>query len=222
MSNLDFSALLLDLDGTVVDSEPTLYDVYCAFLEGFDVPPSRSEFEKIIGPSIPEIVGILKASHALPGTVHDLAECYERKIMERYPQEVSIRPGAVEVLEDAASNGVRTYIVTSALYSVAAPILAQHGLDRLLSGVVTADGISQSKPAPDIYIRGLRAACVEAGEAVAFEDSSSGVQAALGARVRTVLIGGAPLNDDGQRDPRYLGRVDGLQAAWALATRATL
>ncbi len=220
MTGVDFSALLLDLDGTVIDSEPTLHGVYCAFLEGFDVPGSRSEFETMIGPSIPELVGILKAHHNLPGTVDDLAEQYERMISERYPQEVSIRPGAIDVLETAASNDVATYVVTSALHSVAAPILRQHGLDRLLSGLVTADGLSRSKPAPEIYIRALKVAGVEPSGAVAFEDSPSGVQAALGARVRTMLIGRATLNDEESRDPRFLGRVDGLRAAWMLATGA--
>lgn len=100
-----------------------------------------------------------------------------------------LRPGILEYLEDADRLGLRKAIVSSA---------SRHWVDRHLirleraehfDEIVTANrDPARSKPRPTLYIEALERLGVEAGQAIAFEDSPNGVEAAKAAGIFTVAV----------------------------------
>ena len=183
----DSRGLFLDLDGTLADSLGVLRKVYFRFLEKFDLKGSDPEFNQLNGPTVTEIVSILRTRYALPGEESDLSLIYNQFIDEAY-EEVLPLPGAMDVLENAAERGWRLALVTSNLRARAEKWVGRNGFSPLLHAVVSAEEVRRGKPFPDLYEFALsRSGCVVA-DSIALEDSLQGAEAALAAGLRTFVI----------------------------------
>jgi HAD superfamily hydrolase (TIGR01509 family) len=179
--------LFLDLDGTLADSLGGLRRVYFRFLEQFGLKGSDAEFSQLNGPTLTEIVRILRARYALPGEEDVLGFIYNQLIDEAY-EEVLPLPGAMDLLENAAKRGWKLVLVTSNLRERAENWVGRNGFSSLLRTVVSAEEVRQGKPFPDVYELALsRCGCVVA-DSIAVEDSPQGAQAALSAGLRTFVI----------------------------------
>lgn len=175
------AALLLDLDGTLVDSEAIHRRGYAAFFahRGWDVPDlaiftgrrAADVFASEPGPwsgSDPQALH----DEALPFVPHDL------------PTPV---PGARDLVVAAGAAGVPVAIVTSAGPSWVARSLESLTLGRdAISVVVTAEDVVNGKPDPSGYLLACTRLGVAARDTVVAEDSPAGIRAALGAGVRRV------------------------------------
>jgi HAD superfamily hydrolase (TIGR01509 family) len=182
-------ALLLDLDGTVASSLPALERVYRTFLADHGSEGSPEEFRSLDGPSVPEIVERLKKRHALAGDVEDLVTDYRRRVREAYAGAALPAEGALGLLRRATYLGVRVALVTSCPAEVAGAFLVRHGLDRYFEAVVDSAGLPRGKPDPAVYLRALDLLGIAPSDALAVEDSKSGVEAANGAGVRVFAVG---------------------------------
>jgi HAD superfamily hydrolase (TIGR01509 family) len=185
----DSRGLFLDLDGTLADSLGVLRKVYFRFLEKFDLKGSDAEFDQLNGPTMTEIVSILRTRYGLPGEASGLSLIYNQFIDEAY-EEVLPVPGAMDVLENAAKRGWKLALVTSNLQARAGNWVLRNGFSSLLNTVVSAEEVRRGKPFPDLYELALsRTGCVVA-DSIAVEDSPQGAEAALAAGLRTFVIRG--------------------------------
>jgi HAD superfamily hydrolase (TIGR01509 family) len=179
--------LFVDLDGTLADSLGVLRKVYFRFSEEFGLKGSDPEFDHLNGPTVTEIVSILRTRYALPGEASDLSLIYNQFIDEAY-EEVLPLPGAMDVLEQAAKRGWKLALVTSNLRARAENWVGRNGFSSFLRAIVSAEEVQRGKPFPDLYECALsRSGCVVAGS-IAVEDSPQGAQAALAAGLRTFVI----------------------------------
>ncbi|MCZ7587141.1 MAG: HAD family hydrolase [Deltaproteobacteria bacterium] len=181
-------ALLLDLDGTLATSLPVMVASYEAFLGSFGVTPTKDEFDSLNGPSLLEIVRILKERHRLPGAPEDLFARYLSIIENRYPEGVAPADGARELIDKARARGLELALVTSSGRAMASGFLERHGLAPLFDALVTAEDVSSGKPNPECYRVALERLGIVAAEALVVEDSLFGVRAATGAGIRTFAL----------------------------------
>ncbi len=176
------SAFLLDLDGTLVDSEPIHrrgYEAYFAH-RGWDVP----DLTIFTGRRAEDVFATEPGpwSGLDPATV--LAE-----VLRHVPDEAAEAvPGARELIQSAAAAGVRLAIVTSAGPAwVERSLVESLGLSLTsVDAVVTARDVVDGKPHPAGFALACERLGVDPALAVAAEDSPAGVRAALGAGVRRV------------------------------------
>jgi sugar-phosphatase len=177
------AALLLDLDGTLVDSEPIHRAAYRAFFEarGWEVPDlalftgRRAEDVFVVEPG--------------PWAGHD-PEALAREVMAfvHEGEDPHPIPGAAALIEAATRYDVPLAVVTSAgptwvERAVGGALDALHHLEV----VVTAEDVVDGKPDPAGYALACTKLGVEPAEAVAVEDSPAGVRAALDAGVGHVV-----------------------------------
>jgi len=177
------TALLLDLDGTLVDSEPLQREGYRRYFASQDWPlPDLSLFT---GRRAEDVLPTL----AGPWRDHDPLEVARAVSAEvprdRPPGEVS---GAVDLVRTAVRSGVRVAIVTSAGPAWVSRAAGDGlGVLTLVDVVVTADDVVDGKPDP----AGFRLACerlgVDPAGTVAAEDSVAGIRAAVAAGVGHVV-----------------------------------
>jgi len=177
------AALLLDLDGTLVDTEPMHRAAYRAFFEarGWDVP----DLSLFTGRRAEDVF----ATEPGPWVGEDLAALAAEVMALIDPAAVPDPvPGAAALLAEAAQRGVPVAVVTSAgpdwvRRSATGPLAALAEVDL----VVTADDVVDGKPDPTGYELACRRLGVAAGDAMAVEDSPAGVRAAAAAGVGHVV-----------------------------------
>jgi len=175
------SALLLDLDGTLVDSEPLHRRGYRAFLQsrGWDVP----DLSVFTGRRAEDVF----ATEPGPWAGHDPALLLA-EVLPFVPSDPAAPvAGARELLLAAKAAGVPVAIVTSAGPPWVERCLAESldlpgGVDLVVTALDVADG----KPDPAGYALACSKLGVAPADAVAVEDSPAGVRAALCAGVRRV------------------------------------
>lgn len=194
--------VMLDLDGTLCDSLPTMLEVYREFLRTFGVEGSREEFEKLNGPSLREIVRYLREQHDLPGSEDELFAVYRQRVLRAYGTRVQPMPGAGELLVHLREMGRKLALVTSSDEAWALPAIKRWGWLECFDELVFGDMVSRAKPAPDIYEHALRLTGAKRYEAVVLEDSSNGQRSAqdAGLAVFRLLPGGA-IDGNSERAP---------------------
>lgn len=179
------AGLLLDLDGTLVDSEPTHVAAFrsCFSRRGWDVPEGvlplfagrrgAEVFASVTGPWDGEDPVALAA---------EVIGCID---VEAFPP--APVPGAAAALRRWLSLGVPTAVVTSATRPWASAALELLGADVDALTLVTAEVVTRGKPDPEPYRTGARMLGVDPAACVAAEDTPAGVRAARAAGVGLVL-----------------------------------
>jgi sugar-phosphatase len=177
--------LLLDLDGTLVDSEPLQREGYRLFFaaRGWEVP----DLSLFTGRRAEDVLGTIDG----PWRDHDHA-AIAREVTALVPRDVAPPAvlGAEELIRSAAANSVRIALVTSAGPAWVQQSLGHSeglGLLNLIEVVVTAQDIKHGKPHPDCYLLACERLDIHPRTALAAEDSTAGVQAAVAAGVRHVV-----------------------------------
>lgn len=181
-------AILIDLDGTLVDSHPALYQVYTNFLSTYGVKGSKEEFKSLIGPSIDEIVEILQKKHNIKGTHHDLSLMYVSLLMHQGLKGTELFPGAKEVLEEAKNRKIKLAIVTSGTKALTKVCLEPLDVYDQFDAIITSEDVDAAKPSPAIYSLALNKLSLKPEEAIAIEDSDDGIKAATGAGLQVLCL----------------------------------
>ncbi len=186
------TAVFIDMDGTIVDSHPVLLQIYLDFMRRMGVEGSQEEFQELVGPSMPEVVAILRDRYGIDLSVEGLTGQYHQALESVYTNKLRIFDGVVDFLSYAKNKGIKVALVTSATEQLAKKFLQAQGINELFDTIVTP-GQGKGKPSPDIYFKALEEVSCEAGDTVVIEDSPNGVQAGVNAGIFTIHIFNTPL-----------------------------
>ena len=147
-------AVLFDLDGTLVDSEPQIRAALAATLEhaGFDAALVAGR--PIIGPPIEELIAELTGGTGAEVTA--IFESYVERYLRDYAPRLEPFGGAEELLSALAGRGLPLALVTNKHERPAQQILEFLGWGDRFAAVVGADSVARGKPAPDAAIEALR------------------------------------------------------------------
>ena len=182
-------ALLFDFDGLIVDTEtPSLASWQAVYREhGHELPLER--WHTLIGRTHADF-DPLDHLEELHGPLDRTAVASRRREHEVSLLEIEqLRPGILDYLEGAARLGLKTAIVSSSSRRWVDSHLVRLERVEHFDEIVTADrDPARSKPSPTLYLEALDLLGVDAGEAIAFEDSPNGVTAAKAARIFTVAV----------------------------------
>ena len=183
-------ALIFDFDGLIVDTEsPALQSWQEIFREyGYELSLDRWALNVGRGESL-DVVGDLQQ---LVGRTLD-AEALTARRRARHIQMIEaqpILPGVVERIAEAHAMGLRLAVASSSPRQWVAGHLERCGLIQHFDAIRTPTDpdVGVGKPDPAVYLAALRSLEVEAGEAIALEDSPRGVEAAIQAGIFTVAI----------------------------------
>ena len=181
------TALLFDLDGTLVDTDAEHLAAFQRVFAPHGVALDRALYtQKIMGYSNNLIAADFLA-HLNPteqATIFDAKEtAYRDNIGELIPL-----PGIVDLLAFADAHGLKRAVVTNAPRANAEMVLSALGLHERLPILVIGGELARSKPDPLPYLTGLERTGGVAAHSVAFEDSRSGIRSAAAAGLAVVGI----------------------------------
>ncbi|WP_445635291.1 HAD-IA family hydrolase [Nostoc sp. DSM 114161] len=181
------AAILFDLDGTIVNSDPIHYRAWKEMLLSFSIEIDEKFYKsKISGRLNPEIVrDILPQLSLTEGEKFaDEKEAYFRKLAS----DLQPLSGFSELLAWTQTHHLKRALVTNAPRLNAEYMLEVLGIKEAFHTIVLADDCIAGKPDPAPYQVALNNLRIHAEEAIALEDSPSGIRAAVGANIRTIGI----------------------------------
>ncbi|MCT8331432.1 HAD family hydrolase [Albidovulum sediminis] len=184
---MPYSAVIFDLDGTLIDSESLWSVATREVLAEMSFDPAHPVLDRLFGVDMATCAGLLGA--AFPGL--DLAD-FDARLTARTDQVegrgIPLKPGARELLDILHARALPRAIATSTRRDRAHHKLHLTGLDRHFATVVTFDCVDRAKPAPDAYLLAAQRLGVDPGACLVFEDSDPGTRAAHAAGMTVVQV----------------------------------
>ena len=177
--------LAFDFDGVIVDSIQSLKDTYHNFLSDLGFVGSDSEFQSLNGPSIKQVVAILRGKYQIDKPYEELLKDYKKRLNEAYI-DAPLIDNAYPILKKLRKKNIDLALVTSSDREEVEVYLKKHQIEHFFKSVVTGDEFSEAKPSPDIYL------CIKEQfpdhSIWAIEDSYNGMMAAIEAGVKVIYF----------------------------------
>lgn len=181
-------AFVFDLDGTLADTEPIARDAWAHALALHGLTLDDGTVEAMFGLRMPESLEVIYARHMVPVPPSVL----ERQRDEVYATLMEARlralPGTHEALQAVRSRGIPCALATSGRMSKTADKLRILGLGGYFDALVTGDDVANGKPAPDTFLLAAERLGVPPTRCWAVEDAPNGVEAALAAGMKVVIV----------------------------------
>lgn len=179
-------AVLLDMDGTLLDSERVYLATWRAAREAAGLAPDDGLYRRLVGLPGPAAAARVRAAEGGAAAAAIERE-WDARIAAAFDDPVPCKAGAVALLEACRAHGIARVVATSTRTPSARRRLEKAGLLALVDAVVGGDAVERGKPAPDIFLEAARRAGAPPGACAAFEDSETGVAAALAAGLAAVV-----------------------------------
>ncbi|MFH5822725.1 HAD family hydrolase [Georgenia sp. AZ-5] len=182
------AAVLWDMDGTLVDTEPYWMAAEAALVARHGGTWTHEQALQLVGSDLRAAARTIREQTGIPGTDDDIvAALLERVVASVAEQGAPWRPGALALLAGLREAGVPCALVTMS-YTVLAEAIVAAAPAGTFATVVTGDQVARGKPHPEAYLTAAARLGVDVTRCVAVEDSPTGVASALAAGARTVAV----------------------------------
>ncbi len=211
---MTLKAILFDMDGTLADSESVHFTCWNEVLSPYNVHYEETVFcQQFSGqPTLIAAQNVIK-EYQLAAIPEELAQAkydfFEQYVESNLPP---LMPFSEKVLKAVKNSGLKMALVTGSARHEAIPILKGYGFYDYFDCIVTKDDVDQPKPAAEPYLRALSHLGINADEAIAIEDTYTGVTSASNARVAVMAIPNQ--HTLGHDFSNATERFDNLQTLW--------
>lgn len=182
-------AVIFDMDGTLVDSERLGLRAWAMAADelGYDAV-TEQVVHSFIGRTRPDVLATLAD---VLGDADDAERLFflSREIRHgRLGDQLELRPGAIEALEQLRAMGIPCGVATSTYRDLAIPTLERMGLAGYFNHVTCGDDVKVGKPAPDIFLHAMELEGVDPDDCAVVEDSPNGVRAGHASGASVYLV----------------------------------
>ena len=199
MTTLRPAAVLWDMDGTLVDTEPYWMHAETELVASFGQEWTHDDALQLVGAGLWHSARILQAK-GVDLSEDDIIQHLTTRVLDQVSVEVPWRPGARELLLELNELAIPTALVTMSVRRMAEQITSSIGFDGF-AAIIGGDDVEHSKPHPQPYLLGAEALGVSATDCVAIEDSAPGVASAVAAGAVVIAVPmHVPLIDDSAYD----------------------
>jgi HAD superfamily hydrolase (TIGR01509 family) len=181
------SAVLWDMDGTLIDSEPYWMKSEGAFARENNSPWTEQDGLSLVGMSLYESSKIIKDRVGSNLSPEKIIEKLTDEVSAQLKDQVLWRPGARELLMLLRKKKVKTALVTMSMHRMAQQVVDAIGFDAF-DVIVAGDDVLHGKPHPEAYLKAAELLGVQPADCVAFEDSISGLRSAEAAGTKAVGV----------------------------------
>jgi HAD superfamily hydrolase (TIGR01509 family) len=188
MNNQSFpDAVLWDMDGTLIDSEPYWLASESEFASSRNSTWGPEDGLGVIGMSLYESSKLLKARVGTDLEPQQIIDEITNGVLNRLDKSIPWRPGARELLMLLRDNSIKTALVTGSMHRMAQRVAEAIGFDAF-DIIIGGDDVSKGKPHPESYLTAAALLEVDPTHCVAFEDSLIGITAAEAAGTKAVGV----------------------------------
>jgi HAD superfamily hydrolase (TIGR01509 family) len=180
-------AVLFDMDGLLIDSEPLWFEVESEVMAHLGGQWGPADQNALVGGSLERSVDYLLDRATRPARREEVARWLVDGLTALLRERgVPVLPGARELLAEVTDAGMRCALVTSSERQIMEVVIPKIGMN--FGATVCAEDVREPKPAPEPYLRAAELLGVEPASCVALEDSPNGVAAAEAAGCLVVAV----------------------------------
>lgn len=184
-----YSALIFDMDGTIVHNMPIHNQAWQETLAAAGVHIDINEFHRsTVGKKNIEIMRQMLGDEHSEAELIRWGERKETLYRQRFAELRQPMPGLVSLLQQASQRGIKLAIASAAPPENVSFILDALDLRRYFQVIVCASDIQNGKPDPEIFIKAAASLGVEPASCLVFEDALAGIEAARRAGMDAILI----------------------------------
>lgn len=181
------AAVLWDMDGTLIDSEPYWMKSEGSFAKANNSNWTEQDGLSLVGMSLYDSSKIIKERVGSNLEPDQIIQKLTDDVAAQLRQEIFWRPGAKELLILLRRKKIKTALVTMSMRRMAEQVADSIGFDAF-DVIVAGDDVRHGKPHPEPYLRAAELLGVKPEDCVAFEDSLTGLRSAEAANTKAVGV----------------------------------
>jgi HAD superfamily hydrolase (TIGR01509 family) len=181
------SAVLWDMDGTLIDSEPYWMKSEGSFARANNSVWTEQDGLSLVGMSLYDSSKIIKERVGSDLEPEQIIQKLTDDVAAQLKQEIFWRPGARELLVLLRKKKIKTALVTMSMHTMAKQVAESIGFEAF-DVIVAGDDVRLGKPHPEPYLKAAELLGVNPEDCVAFEDSLTGLRSAEAANTKAVGI----------------------------------
>jgi len=180
-------AVVLDLDGVLVDSEERWDEARRELVAERGGTWKEDATHDMLGMSSPEWSAYVRDELGVDLDAEAINAAVVERLLDGYRRELPLLPGAVGAVR-ALGERWPLGLASSSNAPVIELVLSETGLDRVIRAWVSSEEVARGKPAPDVYLEAARRLDVAPARCAAVEDSSNGLRSAAAAGMAVVAV----------------------------------
>ncbi|GAB1432928.1 HAD family phosphatase [Spirochaetota bacterium] len=185
-------AVIFDLDGTLIDSEPVYFESEKIWLGGYGIDYSEEMNHKYLGRGsaamIADLLAMFPDSAMAKFGIEELVRQKDKAYLELAPRMVKTFPQVLSFANILYKNGTAMAIASGSTLKVINSMAESLGFKHYFPFIVSAEEVKTGKPAPDIFLETARRMAVEPENCLVLEDSKNGVLSAKAAGMHCVVL----------------------------------
>lgn len=178
-------AVLFDMDGVIVDTEPLHHKAYKIMFKEIGIDVSNEMYHSFTGQSTKEICDFLcehyDLSHASETLVQIKRANFSRLFFE--DDRLELLEGVENLIKNYHENGLTLVVASSASMFTINNVMKRFGLNSYFKDKLSGADLKASKPHPEIFIKAANTAGCDPSECIVIEDSTNGISAAKDANI---------------------------------------
>lgn len=186
---MNFKAVLFDMDGLIIDSEPFWRAAHVSTLKKHGVAIHEDDVRKMAGKRTDEVVQHWRKVHKLEHVPSDSIESdVTSKVIESIRKKGTALPGAIPLMKLLKEHDVPMAIASSSAQNIIDAVIEILGLGKYIHLAYSAKNEPQGKPHPGVFLTAAKLLGAHPSECIVLEDAVSGVRAAKSAQMRCIAI----------------------------------
>ena len=182
---MPLKAVLFDMDGVIVDTEPLHRKAYFSTFDDLDIEVSEELYTSFTGASTKKVCTTLIEKFQLRQSHEDLASI-KRKYFKGYfynDADFNLLPGVKSLIENYFDNNIKLVLASSASMVTIDMVFEKFDLEKYFIGKISGADLKESKPHPEIFLLASEIADESKGNCMVIEDSTNGIIAAHSAEI---------------------------------------
>jgi len=210
------TAVLFDMDGTLIDSEPVWFETQARLLAEYGFELGAEHWKQVLGQPNEVSCTYLIGVSGIPLTWPELSEKIETAMVEQLSQGLELLPGAKELLVELQGAGVPTALVSASSRRIVDACIGAIGAD-FFRHTVSGDDVTRSKPDPQPYLLAAELLGVDPADCVVIEDSPIGTASGAAAGCRVLAVPHASVDVPDLPRVTRAASLDGVNLAYLSA-----
>lgn len=178
-------AVLFDMDGVIVDTEPLHYKAYHQMFDDVSIEVSEDLYKTFTGQSTLEICKILCREFQLTKSPEELVTIKRKHFEYLFNNDTDLQllDGVLELIKNYHSHQLTLVLASSASMPNINRIFKRFNLDPYFKAKLSGADLKASKPHPEIFIKAAEASGFKKEECIVIEDSTNGIESAKAAGI---------------------------------------